>query len=247
MEGSQQSQKHRQSIVSRLFGAMASPAPGLASSGGEASDVVDEVAASQGPVAATPRSSDIALSYAFGGLSLKNRPFAVPFTPEVYQHGPFADTQQCPSIAVASMGVPSPIREREHVNPPEILPQVEQSNDANGPQLRGEVPSAVPASQRLEAVSTTSAPPSYNGTTSQEKKAFMRAYQQYWFQCASLHQLGYYPVVMPFGACVSDSAAEQLLNLNFGSQPTKYRSKSGEIISTRLTKLALLTPVWTGR
>ncbi|KAG9398174.1 hypothetical protein AC1031_014972 [Aphanomyces cochlioides] len=168
MEGSQQSQEHRQSIVSRLFGAMASPAPGLASSDGDASDVDDEVAATQGPVAATP----------------------LPFTPEVYQHGPFADTQQRPSIAVASMGVPSPIREHDHVNPPEIPPQVDQSDDVNGPQPR--------------AVSTAPTPPTYNGTMSQEKKAFMRAYHQYWFQCASLHQLGYYPVVMPVGACVSD-------------------------------------------
>ncbi|KAG9403373.1 hypothetical protein AC1031_006019 [Aphanomyces cochlioides] len=47
-------------------------------------------------------------------------------------------------------------------------------------------------------------PPRYDGTTANEKKKFMQLYQEYWFQCASLRQLGFQPYVMPVGACIAD-------------------------------------------
>ncbi|CAK4613836.1 unnamed protein product [Aphanomyces euteiches] len=46
-------------------------------------------------------------------------------------------------------------------------------------------------------------PPRYDGTTAMEKKKFMQLYQEYWFQCAALRQMGYQPYVMPIGACIA--------------------------------------------
>ncbi|CAK4682641.1 unnamed protein product, partial [Aphanomyces euteiches] len=69
---------------------------------------------------------------------------------------PFADPQRRPSIAVASMGVPSPTRMHNHVNPPEIPLPVDETDDDQENETRGDVPMAAPMAQRLQAV--TSAP-----------------------------------------------------------------------------------------
>ncbi|CAK4828238.1 unnamed protein product [Aphanomyces euteiches] len=74
----------------------------------------------------------------------------------MYQHGPFADPQRRPSIAVASMGVSSPTRMHNHVNPPEIPLPVDETDDDQENETRGDVPMAAPMAQRLQAV--TSAP-----------------------------------------------------------------------------------------
>ncbi|CAK4625325.1 hypothetical protein LEN26_002102 [Aphanomyces euteiches] len=101
------------------------------------------------------------------------------------------------------MGVPSPTRMHNHVNPPEIPLPVDETDDDQENETRGDVPMAAPMAQRLQAV--TSAPTLQHTIVRQLKRKM--------FLCELTSNTGFNAppfinlaifMVMPVGACVSD-------------------------------------------
>ncbi|KAG9407127.1 hypothetical protein AC1031_001822 [Aphanomyces cochlioides] len=114
---------------------------------------------------------------------------SMPLTPERYVQGPFSDPTRRASYA-------------------QRLEQNEQDVSITVDNAAGET--TMPASQNtdpawLQGMPQLPKPPRYDGTTAAAKKEFMQLYQEYWFQCASLRQLGFQSYVMPIGACIADS------------------------------------------
>ncbi|KAH9128004.1 hypothetical protein LEN26_009174 [Aphanomyces euteiches] len=73
--------------------------------------------------------------------------------------------------------------------------------------------------QKYQALPNQPNPPLFDGVTAAEKKKIMREYQHYWHHLASLQNLGFKPLIMPVGNCISDYRRRMIARYEMGGIP----------------------------
>ncbi|KAG9408019.1 hypothetical protein AC1031_021259 [Aphanomyces cochlioides] len=119
--------------------------------------------------------------------------YSIPYAPEIYREGPFSD----PSVTANTTQPAAEVKATAN-------PAVDQAY------------AHFDTAQKYQALPNQPNPPLFDGVTAAEKKKFMREYQHYWHHLASLQNLGFKPLVMPVGNCISDYRRRMIARYEMG-------------------------------
>ncbi|CAK4457329.1 unnamed protein product [Aphanomyces euteiches] len=125
--------------------------------------------------------------------------YSIPYAPEIYREGPFSD----PSVTANTTQPAADIKATANTAVDQTYAHFDTA-------------------QKYQALSNQPNPPLFDGVTAAEKKKIMREYQHYWHHLASLQNLGFKPLIMPVGNCISDYR-RRMISLRNGGNPIGQR------------------------